>query len=102
MKHIRVSSLETLLLTGVRTVGLPRNLLQILATLPSFNSYCWPKFQHSETPEDLSENNHGNRLTGLALLSMHTNRPINKEEILKTLFRVKGVDQTLVFNYLAV
>jgi len=33
MEQMRVSSLEKFLLTGVRTVGLPRNLLQILATL---------------------------------------------------------------------
>jgi len=32
MKQIRVSSLEKFLLNGVRTVVLPRNLLQILAT----------------------------------------------------------------------
>jgi len=41
------------------------------------------KFPHNETPEDLSEKNHGNRLTGLGLVSVHTNRPVNKEEILE-------------------
>jgi len=38
-------------------------------------------FQHTETPEDLSESNHGNQLTGLALMSVHTNCPVNKEVI---------------------
>ena len=56
MKQIRVSSIENILLIGVRTVGLP---------------------------EDLYQNNHGNRLTGLALMSVHTKRPVNKEEILE-------------------
>jgi len=34
MKEIRVSSLKVFIDQGVRTVGLPRNLLQIQATLP--------------------------------------------------------------------
>ena len=38
------------------------------------------------------------RLTGLALMSVHTNRPVNREKILEDFVASEGVDQTLVFN----
>jgi len=71
MKQIRVSSLKVFL-TSVRTVGLPRNVRTV------------------GLPENLSQNNHGNRLTGLALMSVHTNRPTNKEEIIEDFVAIQG------------
>jgi len=61
-----------------------RNLLQILATLPvstaaaerSFSTLKRLKIYLRITMES-------DCLTGLALMSVHTNRPVNKEEILE-------------------
>jgi len=95
MKQIRVSSLETFLLTSVRTVGLPRNLLQILFTLPvstataerSFSTLRRLKTNLKTTME----------IAPLAwLLCQRIYKP--PRQFLKTLLRVKGADQTLVLK----
>jgi len=77
MKQIRVSSLEKFLLTGVRTVGLSRNLLQMLATLPvstataerSFSTLKRLKTYLRTTMEPL-------HWLG-SYVSAYTNRPVN-------------------------
>ena len=61
----------------------------------SFNSNCWTKFQHTETREDLSANNHGTASLAWLLCQCIYKPP---RQFLKTLLRVKGVDQTLVLN----
>jgi len=98
MKQIRVSSPEKFLFTGVRTLGLPRNLLQILATFfvstatteQSFSTLRRLKTYLRTTMETAS-------LAWLLCQCIQT-APLTMRKFLKTLLRVKGVDQTLVLN----
>jgi len=83
---------------GVRTVGLPRNLLQILATLfvstataeRSFSTLRRRKTYMRTTLETAS-------VAWLLCQCIQTARS-TRTKLLKILLRVKGADQTLVLN----
>jgi len=110
MKQIRVSSFEKLLLSGVRTVGLARNL-QILATPPVSTAAAERSFSarrrlktyqgHLELldiPETYLRTTMKNASLAWLLCQGIQTTPSTRRKFLKTLLRVKHGDQTLILN----
>jgi len=98
MKQIRVSSLEKFLLNGVRIVVLRRNLLQILATLPASTATAQRSFSTLRRLKTYLRTTMETASLAWLLCQCMQTVPSTRRKFLKTLLRVKGVDQTSVLN----